>query len=724
VNLHNPLKGSTSTTWHVLRVLPLTPLALAVLVAGACTYAVRERVQVQAQAQQQAALYARILADHTARSVSAVKLLMGAAGSRVGNMMGEAQVDLLTSAEGVHRTLSDVTAGQPILRSLSLVSGDGVVKASSQTLNVGSRLDPRVLEAAGGWEALSVNVATGRDLADASLGLRVGSKHQTLLLAQGLPVRAGQPPLWLVAALNPEFFALQHQLMLDSPHWRAAVLTLDGKVLTATENFPSEPGSALVGAPGAGSGEFGLWLRQHKSDSDAIGAWRLTRSFPLRVHVELPEHEVLASWRADMRSLALGTLVVGVGILGLGATVRRHRRDRHEAEADRTRAREQLREQYEMTEQLVDAMAVPVFLTDLGSNLLLANRAWVTLLSLDKNPSTAAATAERDARVEALLNRGIADVNSESSTQWSLDLPEEDGSLRETVVTKVALRSDSGQVRGVIGTIVDVTEYKQAARATESARRAAEASNQARADFVANITHELRTPLQSILGFAELGQDRAGGQDKLKLMFQRVHESGTRMLRLVEELLDMSRIGSTVGSISLRDASLAEPLRDVVDELRPLARKRDLTLKLQVDEELRDALCSIDPTRVQQVARNVIANALRFAPQGTDVDVSLRLHDDMAWVSVRDHGPGIPPAETEAIFEPFVQSSLTKDGSGGTGLGLAICRQILKAHGGSIEAGNHEQGGAVFRFGVQLSQPVAGSRTSGADASRGLQVQA
>jgi signal transduction histidine kinase len=130
-------------------------------------------------------------------------------------------------------------------------------------------------------------------------------------------------------------------------------------------------------------------------------------------------------------------------------------------------------------------------------------------------------------------------------------------------------------------------------------------------------------------------------------------------------------------------------------------------LQLQVDERLYEAQCHIDPARLQQVARNVLANALRFAPDHTAVEVNLSAVDGHAVVCVRDHGPGVPHGEVDSIFEPFVQSSLTKDGSGGTGLGLTICRQIMKAHGGFIEASNHSEGGAVFRFGVPLDDVVA-----------------
>jgi len=100
---------------------------------------------------------------------------------------------------------------------------------------------------------------------------------------------------------------------------------------------------------------------------------------------------------------------------------------------------------------------------------------------------------------------------------------------------------------------------------------------------------------------------------------------------------------------------------------------------------------------MQQVIRNVLANAIRFAPDGSSLEIGLREGAaGGALMVVRDHGPGIPPDELDAIFEAFVQSSRTRDGSGGTGLGLTICRKIMRAHGGRIEAANADGGGAAF----------------------------
>lgn len=685
---------------RTLRRLSVTPVALCVVWLAAGGLALRSYHAAEAEALRQATLQARVLADHATRALHAVDLMMDASASRLVAMLNEATRNHQPRSDAVQRTLADVVAGQPMVRSLSLLRETGFVEASSQSVNAGTSATPVLFLPNQGQDRLPLRLASGRDLADASLNIDPSAMHHLLLVSQPLPVAEGQPRLWLVAALNPAYFANEHELMLNSPAWRSALLGADGTVLAATRNLGLGSGTptSLVGGAERGASEIrGL------DGADALGAWHMARGYPVRAQVEVAHEEALAGWHREASHTGLAALLLSALVTALAWAARNQRHAREASDAERELAQRQLREQYELTEQLVDAMAVPVFLTDLDGNLLLANQAWVKLMELDSDPSDGADQGERTAHVRGLLERGIAEVCANGSARWPLDLPTTDGAPRETVVTKVALRGAGDLVRGVIGTLVDVTEYKQAARATESARRAAEAANQARAEFVANVTHELRTPLQSILGFAELGEGRAAGQDKLQLMFRRVHQAGSRMLKLVEELLDISRIGSTVGSIKLRSAPVAEPLREVVDELRPLAQQRGLTLKLQVDDALQDACAMLDPPRLQQVLRNVLANALRFGPAGTAVEVSLQSLDGTALATVRDHGPGVPVNEVESIFEPFVQSSRTKDGSGGTGLGLAICRQIMQAHGGFIVADNHSQGGALFSFGLPLT---------------------
>ena len=250
---------------------------------------------------------------------------------------------------------------------------------------------------------------------------------------------------------------------------------------------------------------------------------------------------------------------------------------------------------------------------------------------------------------------------------------------------------------GVLTIFVDVSEFREAERATQEARHAAEEASRAKSEFVANMSHELRTPLQSILGFAELGALRGRAEPRLAGMFEDIHSAGQRMLALVNDLLEVSKLESTVGTFHLERIDLRGLIQPVVKELEPLLARSQQTMHLRLSEL--PLVAKVDPLRLQQVIRNVVANAIKFSPPGSAITVVGRMDSrGQVHLEVHDEGPGVPEAELEQIFEAFVQSSKTKDGSGGTGLGLAICRKIIEAMGGQIFARNLTPKGAAFHI--------------------------
>lgn len=318
-----------------------------------------------------------------------------------------------------------------------------------------------------------------------------------------------------------------------------------------------------------------------------------------------------------------------------------------------------------------------------------------------------------------------------------------DGSQLAVSLVVTAVHDESGEISGYLGIALDITErlraeaellrHRDHLRELVSeqtaellyAKEAAERASAAKSEFLANMSHELRTPMHAVLGFAELGEgkSRTAGVEKLQHYFERIRQSGERLLALLNDLLDLSKLEAGKMSVELARHDVQACLRDAAGELEPLLANRRQQLLIEDPPGSTDAVC--DPIRLGQVFRNLLSNAIKFSPEGGRIVVRFapdtlpagrRTGDDAALpalrITIADNGPGIPPEELEAIFDKFMQSSKTKSGAGGTGLGLAICREILNAHRGSIRACNNPAGGASFI--VQLPvipNPLLASRS-------------
>jgi|GEM_PF-1713059 len=233
----------------------------------------------------------------------------------------------------------------------------------------------------------------------------------------------------------------------------------------------------------------------------------------------------------------------------------------------------------------------------------------------------------------------------------------------------------------------------------------AEEANQLKSAFLANMSHELRTPLHAVLSFARFGQKKAGRASLEKLVgyFEQIQSSGELLLRLVNDLLDLSKLEAGRMDLLREPTSLKTLVQSVCDELEVLFAEKELDVHiLAADLEP----LALDKKRMAQVVRNLLSNALKFSPRGGRIQVLVQSMNDGAGVrlSVEDEGVGIPPGELELVFDKFSQSSATKTGAGGTGLGLPICRELTEAHHGRLWAENRDVGGAVFHLELPRAQ--------------------
>ncbi|MEK7710448.1 MAG: ATP-binding protein [Planctomycetota bacterium] len=240
-------------------------------------------------------------------------------------------------------------------------------------------------------------------------------------------------------------------------------------------------------------------------------------------------------------------------------------------------------------------------------------------------------------------------------------------------------------------------------------------SNRLKSEFLANVTHELRTPLVSIIGFAELLNDLSKNPSsdlsRLERYAQNILTSGRSLLEIINDLLDIAKIEAGKMQLHISEFSIAELCGDLIDFVRPLADKREQRLVADLAPDL--PRFRGDSGKIKQVLYNLLSNGIKFTPPGGQISLTVESADsDRVRLIVQDTGPGIPEAQRGRIFEKFhqIDSSTTREHTG-TGLGLAITRDVVQMLGGGIELTPDRGIGATFvvtlpvRFDEEAQRP-------------------
>jgi signal transduction histidine kinase len=217
-----------------------------------------------------------------------------------------------------------------------------------------------------------------------------------------------------------------------------------------------------------------------------------------------------------------------------------------------------------------------------------------------------------------------------------------------------------------------------------AARREAEIASCAKDEFLATVSHELRTPLNAILGWSVIARDKTREREVQRALAT-IERNARAQMRIIEDMLDIGTIMSGKLRLEMAEVSVVEPLRGAIDAVSPAAEAKEVALEVALSHDLGQIWA--DHERVQQVAWNLLANAIKFTPKGGHVMLRARRDQQDVTLAVADDGQGIEAEFLPHVFEPFRQA----DGSttrrhGGLGLGLAIVRQIVHAHGGNVAA--------------------------------------
>lgn len=403
---------------------------------------------------------------------------------------------------------------------------------------------------------------------------------------------------------------------------------------------------------------------------------------------------------------------------------------------ERKRAEEELRQKNAILNVINESTPTPIFVKDRQGRIIYANPATLEVLGksavevigfrdcdLYPNLEDAARVMENDQRIMAT---GQMEVVEESP----------DG-IRTFLGMKVPYRNEQGDIIGLIGISNDISERIQIERDRERvlqqeqvARQAAEQANRIKDEFLAVLSHELRSPLNPILGWAKLLQTGRLDEEKTRQAITTIERNAKLQAELIEDLLDVSRILRGKLSLTVSPVNLASTIQAAIETVRLAAEAKSIQIETRLDPI--NGKISGDPTRLQQVIWNLLSNAVKFTPAGGRVEVQLeQIINDCspyiaeaaapsshspfpiphhAQITVSDTGKGISPEFLPHVFDYFRQAdSATTRQFGGLGLGLAIVRHLVELHGGTIEVDSPGEGlGATFT--VRL--PLLESRSS------------
>jgi PAS domain S-box-containing protein len=330
-----------------------------------------------------------------------------------------------------------------------------------------------------------------------------------------------------------------------------------------------------------------------------------------------------------------------------------------------------------------------VFQTDAEGRVLYTNPRWqeiagITLEeSLGNSWTKTLASEDKDTVIKEW--QACAQDGRQFSHEFRFRKPQ--GEVRWVHARAAVLHTESGELRGHVGTIEDITERRE--------------MDQIKDEFVSVVSHELRTPLTAIRGSlgllagCVLGPLSEKGQRMLDIAVQNTD----RLVRLINDILDIERIQSGRTTMVKVACDAAELVAQTVEVMQAIAGKAGVTLSVQPQSVRLWA----DPDRLIQTLTNLLSNAIKFSPPGSRVWLTVEQQEDYVLFQVKDQGRGIPVDKLQSIFERFQQvDSSDARKKGGTGLGLTICRSIVQQHGGRIWAESTPGTGSTFFFTLPL----------------------
>ncbi|MDD3721384.1 MAG: ATP-binding protein [Lutibacter sp.] len=293
-------------------------------------------------------------------------------------------------------------------------------------------------------------------------------------------------------------------------------------------------------------------------------------------------------------------------------------------------------------------------------------------------------------------------LNSDKPIVIIEDIISTNEGIKTLYTKKIAIKDKKGNVKYLLGISEDVTSKKEIEKQLISAKERAEQSDRLKSAFLANMSHEIRTPMNGIMGFAELLKEPNLSGEKQQKYIDIIQKSGTRMLNIINDIVDISKIEAGLMQVDIKDSNINKQIEYIYTFFKPEVEAKGIQFVIKKSLSTNKAIIKTDREKLYAILTNLIKNAIKFTNEGSiELGYYLINSSKLAHLEfyVKDTGIGIPPNRQEVIFERFIQADISNlMAVQGTGLGLAIAKTYVEILGGKIWVESEEGVGSTFYF--------------------------
>ncbi|MDY8136335.1 ATP-binding protein [Aquimarina sp. 2201CG5-10] len=349
---------------------------------------------------------------------------------------------------------------------------------------------------------------------------------------------------------------------------------------------------------------------------------------------------------------------------------------------------------------LTDIVPVGIFMTRADGKTTFVNSKWCSISGISQDE------AINDGWLRAVhpedrnkLKQGWYDAaGKKESSHAEYRFKRADGSIKWVLGQAIPEYNENNQIIGYVGTITDITEIKLYEIELNKTKEKAEESDRLKSAFLANMSHEIRTPMNGILGFAELLKEPRLTGDEHELYLNLIEESGHRMLNIIRDIIDISKIEADQVKVYTSDVDINEQTEYLYRFFKPEVDRKNLQLSFNNALSSEDAMIQTDKEKFNAILTNLVKNAVKYTKEGA-ISFGYKKNGKFLEFYVKDSGMGIPKNRHKAIFDRFVQADIEdRYAMEGAGIGLSIAKAYVEMLGGSIWVKSNKSNGSTFYF--------------------------